>query len=111
METQELQISSLVKDQYYQEEFQKIYDSGESYKGKWNWWAFFLSGAWALQKKMWFLFVLFSATVFIFQFKFDLSPGIYLQFAPVGVLWAWLFGTRGTWYYYKLKMKRRQPPF
>jgi len=37
-------------DNYYQEEFRKIRDSNESYKGKWNWWAFIFAGIWGLFK-------------------------------------------------------------
>jgi hypothetical protein len=35
---------------YYQEEFRKIHRSGETYKGKWNWAAFFGGAFWAFAK-------------------------------------------------------------
>ncbi len=35
---------------YYQEEFKKIYESNETYKGKRNWWAFFFTAIWCLIK-------------------------------------------------------------
>ena len=38
---------------YYQQEFSQITASGEIYKGKWNWAAFFFGGLWALTKGAW----------------------------------------------------------
>ena len=38
---------------YYRDEFDKIYESNEKYKGKWNWAAFFFGPIWALTKGVW----------------------------------------------------------
>ncbi len=96
----------------YQSEFQKIQDSNEAYKGKWNWYAFLLSGVWALHKGCWVLFILFVLTNSLIQFKFvQVSEQISIDFGLTGLLWALLMGWRGTWFYYKRKIKGRQPPF
>lgn len=50
MESEKIVITSVVKNLFYQEAFRKIYESNETYKGKWNWNAFLFSGAWALKK-------------------------------------------------------------
>ena len=38
---------------YYREEFRRIYESGENYKGKWNWAGFLFGAIWALTKGLW----------------------------------------------------------
>ena len=37
----------------YHEEFRKIWESGETYKGKWNWTAFLFGTLWAVTKGLW----------------------------------------------------------
>lgn len=39
-------------DPYYQDEFRRIYESGEVYKGKWNWAAFLFGPFWMLARDM-----------------------------------------------------------
>lgn len=39
-------------DPYYQDEFRRIYESGEAYKGKWNWAAFLFGPFWMLARDM-----------------------------------------------------------
>ena len=38
---------------YYEQEFARIQQSGEAYKGKWNWAAFFFGPFWAITKGLW----------------------------------------------------------
>ncbi|MBI3793679.1 MAG: DUF2628 domain-containing protein [Nitrospinae bacterium] len=38
---------------YYQIEFKKIFESKGTYKGKWNWAAFFFGPYWAFSKRLW----------------------------------------------------------
>ncbi len=40
-------------DPYWQEELTKIHESNGTYKGKWNWPAFFFGSIWALIKGLW----------------------------------------------------------
>jgi hypothetical protein len=88
-------------DPYYQEEFAKIEESNEAYKGKWNWAAFFFSWIWGFTKGMWgtsliglFLSVLFN------QMHSDLLNLV------LGIIW----GVRGNYFYYQLVKYNRQIP-
>jgi predicted amidophosphoribosyltransferase len=83
--------------QYYQEEFQKIYESGESYRGKWNWAAFFFGAIWSLTKGIW-LAPLICIVMSIFTY------GI------VGFIYWWVFGFRGNYMYYNAHAKDKQLP-
>jgi len=80
---------------YYQQEFKKIWDSQESYKGKWNWAAFFFEGIWALTKGAWL-----SAVV---------SLGVCLITGGfAGFVYCFVFGMRGNYIYYTLHVKNKQ---
>lgn len=87
---------------YYQEEFGKILSSNESYKGKWNWAAFFFTMIWALTKGVWLAplvwFMVFWAVVI-----FSCGAGYVL----VPLLWI-LFGLRGNYMYYCASQKNSQ---
>lgn len=92
-ETLNLDFSSL--PQYYQEEFQKIYESGETYKGKFNIFAFLFGAIWALTKGCWLSAVTcFGASMF--------TAGI------VGTVYWFVFGIRGTYMYYCSYVKNKQ---
>jgi hypothetical protein len=80
---------------YYQEEFKKIWESGEVYKGKWNWAAFFFGGFWALTKGTWL-----SAVI-------SLGAAI-LTGGLGGVIYWFIFGFRGNYIYYTLHAKGKQ---
>jgi len=110
METPSFTIPASVRDPYYQEEFRKIHESNETYKGKWNWWAFFFTGFWALFKGCWVLFLLIFLTGSVISFKFPISDNVYLGFGLGSLIWALIMGWRGTWFYYVLKIKGKQPP-
>jgi hypothetical protein len=79
---------------YYQEEFKKILESGETYKGKWNWAAFLFGGFWAMTKQLWLsLAICFVA---------GLGTG--------GVAWFvywFIYGIRGNFIYYTLHTKKK----
>jgi hypothetical protein len=82
---------------YYQDEFNKIYKSGESYKGKWNWAAFFFGAIWALTKGLW-LALIICVVVSI------LTLGI------ADIIYAFIFGVRGNYMYYSAYVKDKQLP-
>lgn len=81
---------------YYQEEFRKIQESGEGYRGKWNWAAFFWGGFWALSKGLWK-----SGLVSI--------VGAALTAGLVLVIYWFIFGARGNYMYYRKVVKREEP--
>jgi len=82
---------------YYQDEFKKIYESDESYRGKWNWAAFFLGAIWALTKGVWLAPVIcIVASIFTY--------GI------VAVIYWFIFGARGNYMYYCTYVKNKQLP-
>lgn len=80
---------------YYQREFQKIYTTNETYKGKFNVWAFLFGAIWALTKGCW-LSALVSVAISI------VTAGI------GGVVYWFIFGFRGTYMYYRAYTKNRQ---
>lgn len=80
---------------YYQKEFQKIYDSGETYKGHFNIWAFLFGVIWALTKGCWL-----SAII-----------ALIIGFATAGVgnvVWWIIYAFRGTYIYYCAYVKGQQ---
>lgn len=80
---------------FYQEEFTKIYNSNESYKGKFNFWAFFWGAIWALTKGVWLAAVVsFIASL--------LTSGV------LGVAYWFVYGFRGTYMYYCAYVKNKQ---
>lgn len=86
---------------YYQEQFQKIENSGEVYKGKWNWCAFFFTWIWALTKGLWGIAI---ATIVV--------SGILAaaDFSYISLVICILFGVRGNYFYYNLQAKNKQFP-
>ncbi len=80
---------------YYQDEFTKIQQSKEAYKGKWNWCAFLFGWIWALTKGCWL-----SAAVCI-----TISV---LTFGVGGVVYWIIFGIRGNYMYYCHYVKHKQ---
>ncbi len=80
---------------YYQAEFQRIMDSNESYKGKFNIWAFLFAGIWALTKGCW----LVALVVFIISL-FTYGIG--------GVVYWFILGFRGTYIYYQHYVNKKQ---
>lgn len=80
---------------YYQKEFQKIYNSGETYKGKFNVCGFLFGCIWALTKRCW----LAALVAFI----------IGLVTSGIGAVIYWfIFGFRGTYMYYCAYVKQKQ---
>ncbi len=78
---------------YYQEEFQKIYDSGESYQGKWNWAAFWFGPLWAISKGA----------------SHSALAGFLAAFTIIGgVIFWFIYGSRGNYIYYTLYVKKQQ---
>jgi len=84
-------------ESYWQHEFNKIQQSNESYKGKWNWPAFFFGPLWALSKGVWL-----AALVSVIASM--VTAGIA---APV--FWV-IFGIRGNYMHYCKVAKRKQLP-
>ncbi len=82
---------------YWQMEFQQIYNSGEMYKGRWNWCAFLFGCFWAFSKGCWLaglVSILVSAC----------TAGI------GGVVFWFIFGSRGNYMYYNSFVKNKQIP-
>jgi hypothetical protein len=86
---------------YFQQEFSKISDSNESYKGKWNWPAFFFSPIWGFTKGLWAL-SLISLGASMLLLAMDIS---FLGFG-ISIFW----GLRGNYCYYNLVTKKTQLP-
>jgi hypothetical protein len=86
---------------YYQEEFEKIDESNEAYKGKWNWAAFLFSWIWGFTKGMW-------ATSLVGLFLSLLFNQIHADVLNLvlGIIW----GVRGNYFYYQLVKYNRQIP-
>ena len=80
---------------YYQQEFKRILESGERYKGKWNWAAFLFGPLWAMTKELW----LSVAVCFVAG----------LVTAGIGWIVYWfVYGLRGNYLYYTLHVKKTQ---
>jgi hypothetical protein len=94
-ENMEVNLDFSYLSPYYQREFQKIYDSGETYKGKFNVWAFLCGGIWALTKGCW----LSAIIAFVVSF---ITMGI------GGVVYWFIYGFRGTYMYYCAYVKDKQ---
>jgi hypothetical protein len=92
-----------ISDPYYRIEFEKIMKSNETYKGKFNWWAFFFSWVWCFTKGLWQLglAVLVVATIANFFLPFSVS-------GVLGLGLAIFSGMRGTYFYYNYKMNNKQ---
>ena len=80
---------------YYQTEFQKIYDSDETYKGKFNVWALLFGFIWALTKGCWL-----SAIIAFVVSAVTMGIG--------GVVYWFIYGFRGTYMYYCAYVKGKQ---
>lgn len=80
---------------YYQEEFTKISESNEAYRGKWNWAAFFFGPLWALTKGIWLASII-SIVVAVIT-------------AGIGAIIYWFaFALRGNYQYYCSHVKNKQ---
>lgn len=88
---------------YYQEEFEKISSSNETYKGKFNWCAFFFTWIWAFTKGLWGLaLVSLGISTLISSISSDLS------WLSIGIC---IFcGVRGNYFYYNLVKNKKQFP-
>lgn len=80
---------------YYFEEFTKIEESGEQYKGKFNICAFLFGSIWALVKGCW-LSAIMSIVISV------VTCGI------GGVVYWFIFGFRGNYMYYCARIKKKQ---
>lgn len=90
---------------YFQDEFNKIDESNEKYKGKWNWPAFLFSVLWFATKGIWLPFVVFIVVEVIVLL---IGMGVIdsLRFIEVvnnvGGLGVCIFsGFRGNYFYFK----------
>lgn len=94
-ENQEMNLDFSYLPPYYQKEFQKIYDSGETYKGKFNVWGLLFGCVWALTKGCWLSAIIAIAISFV-------TMGI------GGVVYWFIYGFRGTYMYYCAYVKDKQ---
>ena len=99
MNTEEINLHGL--DSYYQTEFTKIIESGEGYKGKWNWYAFLFGWIWCFTKGAWIYALIILVPLFF------IYPSVFATL--YGLAWCILLGMRGTWLYYNIKIKNKQP--
>lgn len=95
------QASSYSGKRYYEEEFQKISDSNETYRGKWNWCAFFFSWIWAFTKGLWGLALVNLGIGFLLAL---------MDITWVGLVISILWGLRGNYCYYNLQVNNKQFP-
>ncbi len=82
---------------YYWQEFRRIHESHEGYKGKWNWAAFLFGPIWALTKGIWLAPLI------------ALAGGL-LTHGLVMIAYWFVFAARGTYMYYMVHVKRKQVP-
>jgi hypothetical protein len=80
---------------YYQAEFKKIFESGETYKGKLNWAAFLFGGFWAMTKQLWL-----SLAICV--------VGSLMTGGLVGFVYWFVYAFRGNYIYYTLYVKKKQ---
>lgn len=85
-------IKSVGLTEYYQDEFKKIKSSNGTYKGKWNWAAFFFGVLWAFYKGMW------QVGLITFFISYITSWSYIIPLAVWGLL-----GLRGNYLYYRFK--------
>ncbi len=104
-ETENSKIDLSSYDNYYQEEFKKIIASGETYKGKWNWFAFGFGVIWLFTKGAWGWGLLILGIGIFISFVFPAFPDRYFAL-PLGIV----CGKMGTWIYYNVKIKNNQFP-
>jgi hypothetical protein len=90
---------------YYQQEFGQITASGEIYKGKWNWAAFFFGSLWALTKGAWATFLVHFAIVLVLG---GITCGWGL---PLIVVFPIIYGLRGNYIFYCAAVKNKQIVF
>lgn len=95
---------------YYQEEFRKIQESNETYKGKWNWAAFFLSVFWGFYRGVWARSLVLLVAPWIMYF---IAFSTYEEsFSWLGILISLaasiVFGLRGNHFYYNAFVKKKQ---
>ncbi len=83
--------------EYYRNEFQRIYESHEGYKGKWNWAALLFGPVWALTKGLWLAPLIAIA-------------GGFFTHGLVTIAYWFVFAARGNYMYYTAHVKGRQIP-
>jgi hypothetical protein len=87
---------------YYQQEFNQIAASNETYKGKWNWAAFCFGPLWALTKGAWATFLVsFIANILIIAGTCGWGLAI-VWILPI------IYGLRGNYIYYCVVAKQKQ---
>lgn len=80
---------------YYQEEFEKISSSNETYKGRFNWCAFFFSWIWGFTKGLW-QYAIATIILNIIITSIDSNLTWWLS---IIILIVW--GIKGNYWYYK----------
>lgn len=79
---------------YYQIEFEKISSSNETYKGRFNWCAFFFTWIWGFTKGLW-QYALATIIIYIIIESMDTS----LTWLSLIICIVW--GIKGNYWYYK----------
>lgn len=89
---------------YYQHEFAAIANSGETYKGRWNWPAFLFGSIWLLTKGAWLaalLHFVVNLTIILMTCGFGV---------PIVLVSGFILGLRGNYIYYSASQKDQQLP-
>lgn len=92
-------------DYYYEIEFEEIYKNNESYKGRFNWWAFFFSWIWCFTKGAWAWALIIIGAIILGNVMFSREPILLILFG-FGISLA--LGFNGTKIYYNVKIKNKQ---
>lgn len=90
--TQDYKLNSDEYSEYYRHEFKKIKSSNDTYKGKWNWAAFFFGPLWAIYKGMWQIALLVFLIALITSWTYIIP-----------ILVSVVLGLRGNYFYYRFR--------
>lgn len=96
-------IDQMGLDYYYELIFQEIYESKESYKGGWNWYAFFFSWIWFFTKGCWGWGLI---CLVVSLFNTIMNPSLLAIIFSFGI--AIFAGVRANWIYYNVKVNNKQ---
>ncbi len=87
---------------YYQSEFTKMEESSEKYTGKFNWFALFFTGFWALSKGLWL-----SAIVGIFIEIVAVTMDVDFMYT-LNLIYGIVFAFRSNYIYYRYYTQDKQ---
>ena len=109
------QYLNAIPSLYYRDEFRRIYESAESYKGQWNWPAFLFGPIWAINRGLWlpaavYVAAIVTGVVLVAVVESAISSPVDLS-PLIGIGLAVWMGTRGNWLLYNKQLKERNVPY